>query len=65
MLCKESDSRALPFFFSIVVPYHLTLVLPVSKFISVVDVSLDRFKIRTPVSDAKMRNQKQHYRSLI
>lgn len=58
-LCKESDSRAPPFFFPIVGP-HLTLMLPVSKLISVVDVSLDRFKIKTPVPDAKIRIEKQH-----
>lgn len=64
ILCKEGDSRAIPVL-SIVMPYYLTLLVPVNKVTSVVHASAYRFKVNMPVSDAKTRFQKQHYRFII
>lgn len=52
ILGKENDSRAMPFF-PIVVPYCLTLVLPMNRFILAVDTSVERSKINLSDSDAK------------
>ena len=62
-LCKENDSRAMAFF-PVVMPHPLMLVLPMSRFILVVDASLYRWKINLSVSDAKASFQK-HYRFII